>query len=358
MAATKTSKRKAEARDRRTRSTGNTRAKKGSTPPHLGFVCPVPDCQKVFSRQTDMAVRHARLHSDDPKPFKCELDNCGRGFSQQSGLKQHQRSGIHGNVKAYRCRWAKGKCSQAFNDPSSRTRHEHFVHGPGKDMRYYCHCGLSYKRPSGLKKHHDAKHPKIPYEQPDPEPIRSKGSARSRSRQLVDVMDVDETSGIPASDPQERDPSQDIDQLSVSTENQSITTQSPSLSAPAPASRASSLPASPLLATPPPPPPATHSHPHSPSNDHDHDFHLDSVYSHCPSPREQVSNLRSTSFPSSVKGIETLARGFPSGLLPRALGQGAAEEADADAENPLVGLDTAKNRWSLDWILNAKERLE
>ncbi|KZT38707.1 hypothetical protein SISSUDRAFT_1119436 [Sistotremastrum suecicum HHB10207 ss-3] len=354
MAATKTSKRKADTRDRRTRSTGKTRAKKGSTPPELGFVCPVPDCQKVFSRQTDMAVRHAILHSDDPKPFKCELDNCGRGFSQASGLKQHQRSGIHGNVKAYRCRWAKGKCGLAFNDPSSRTRHEHYVHGPGKDLRYYCHCGLSYKRPSGIKKHHTAKHPHLAYQLPEPEPLRSKNSAAIR--EVMDVEDVHDECDIPAFDPREGQASREAEPSSVLTENASATTHSPSLSASTPSTRESSIPPSPLLSTPPPP--ANYSHSHSHADGHGHDFRLDSVYSHCPSPREQVSNLRSTSFPSSVKSIETLASGFPSGLLPRALGQGAAEETDGDAENPLVGLDTAKNRWSLDWILNAKEGVE
>ncbi|KZS98145.1 hypothetical protein SISNIDRAFT_448296 [Sistotremastrum niveocremeum HHB9708] len=178
MARTKTPKQNSSARPRASKprkpidpTQRKPRAKKGSTRPEDGHVCPV--CFKVYTRATDL-VRHSRSHSDDPRPFKCEFEGCDGEFAQKGALEQHQRSGVHLDLQIYPCIWPGVKCSKTFNDPSSRSRHHYFIHGPGSHMYYYCGCGAKYRRPSGLKNHHDKKHALAgtPYKLPEPEPLR------------------------------------------------------------------------------------------------------------------------------------------------------------------------------------------
>ncbi|KAG6882083.1 hypothetical protein C0992_012786, partial [Termitomyces sp. T32_za158] len=85
-------------------------------------------------------------------PHKC--NDCGKSFSQYSGLKTHKN--VHTRVKPYGCEI--DGCKAAFGDPSSRARHckeKHRTIGA-----YRCpasRCTSSIKRRSAfiqhLKKH-------------------------------------------------------------------------------------------------------------------------------------------------------------------------------------------------------------
>ncbi|EAU84349.1 hypothetical protein CC1G_01345 [Coprinopsis cinerea okayama7 len=134
----------------------STRDRKSGTQP--SFICTNESCvevdkktgrrtyKKAFVRRGDYN-RHCALHSG-LKPFECP--ECGKRFSQNSGLKTHLN--IHNDLRPHAC--GHPGCDKTFADPSSRTRHrkEKHLH----PLPYWCPvrvCTFKNKRPSIFKKH-------------------------------------------------------------------------------------------------------------------------------------------------------------------------------------------------------------
>jgi uncharacterized Zn-finger protein len=53
------------------------------------------------------------------KPFKCEIEDCGKSFNEKGNLKTHMR--IHTNERPYKC--TVEKCSSAFKTKGHLNDH-------------------------------------------------------------------------------------------------------------------------------------------------------------------------------------------------------------------------------------------
>ncbi|KAF9365941.1 hypothetical protein BGX34_007441 [Mortierella sp. NVP85] len=52
-------------------------------------MCEHPDCQKRFSDSSSLA-RHRRIHTGK-RPYKCNIDGCGKSFCRKTTLTKHHR---------------------------------------------------------------------------------------------------------------------------------------------------------------------------------------------------------------------------------------------------------------------------
>ncbi|KAG8177038.1 hypothetical protein JTE90_013192 [Oedothorax gibbosus] len=108
------------------------------------FKCPHCDYSTKFKANF---VRHKEGHFNI-KRYVCEL--CGASFRALGTLQEHQTF-VHSDCRNFSC----DTCGKAFKNKSTLQRHLR-IH---KDERpYKCHCNLSYKRLSHLKRHLAAAH--------------------------------------------------------------------------------------------------------------------------------------------------------------------------------------------------------
>ncbi|XP_040264256.1 zinc finger protein ZXDC isoform X1 [Bufo bufo] len=66
----------------------------------LVFRCPEPGCAKAFDRKQQLKV-HLLSHTEEQRPYKCQVENCGWSFTTLYKLKRHLQS--HDKQRPFSC---------------------------------------------------------------------------------------------------------------------------------------------------------------------------------------------------------------------------------------------------------------
>ena len=112
----------------------------------VGITWQCPHCDYTTKRNHTLK-RHMELHLES-RNFMCEI--CGSSFQALATLKDHYNF-VHSDERNYKC----SVCNKSFKNKSSLARHSR-THSD--DRPYKCHCGLTYKRLSHLKRHSSSAH--------------------------------------------------------------------------------------------------------------------------------------------------------------------------------------------------------
>ncbi|XP_039262980.2 uncharacterized protein LOC120338996 isoform X2 [Styela clava] len=120
-------------------------------PQSRSYTCRI--CQVTFPNKSAVTV-HSRIHTDhEGKPYRCSF--CGKGFSTNFYLKQHER--IHNGQKPYKC----PMCEHSFKQLSHVQQHVRTHTGV---RPYKCHwpdCGKAFLQQSHLKSHVERHSPNL-----------------------------------------------------------------------------------------------------------------------------------------------------------------------------------------------------
>ncbi|XP_075039760.1 zinc finger X-linked protein ZXDA-like isoform X2 [Mixophyes fleayi] len=123
----------------------------------LVFRCPEPGCAKAFDRKQQLKV-HLLSHTEDQRPFKCHLDDCGWSFTTLYKLKRHLQS--HDKRRPFPCD-APG-CGKSFTTVYNLKAH---LKAHEQENLFRCEaCGESFPTATKLSAHRRAHfEPERPY---------------------------------------------------------------------------------------------------------------------------------------------------------------------------------------------------
>jgi len=110
---------------------------------------PCTECHKIFYKKSNLQS-HMLRHSDST-PFRCSIQDCGKGFKREKTLLKHIQL-IHEGIKEeYLC----GTCGQQFGSQSGLKTHQarHIGEEYIKRLIYCQICNKSFRCPADLKVH-------------------------------------------------------------------------------------------------------------------------------------------------------------------------------------------------------------
>ena len=107
--------------------------------PHGGApirTCPIPGCDFVTNQGRARMEKHVATHGTE-KPFKCQVEGCGKGFKLAEHLRQHAR--VHATERMFRCTRPLCEEHDAFKSMPELRLHETRVHtldkAEGREMK-------------------------------------------------------------------------------------------------------------------------------------------------------------------------------------------------------------------------------
>ena len=124
--------------------------------------CPHPSCDKFFTRPSRLET-HLLSHTGE-RPFKCNVENCGKSYARQAHLVRHttnaHSSQKKNEEKSFKCM----QCIATFSNKYSLKKHWSKCHGNDKlnVKQFPCdQCQQSFSRRQSLKIHRARLHPDL-----------------------------------------------------------------------------------------------------------------------------------------------------------------------------------------------------
>ncbi|KAL8615574.1 hypothetical protein ACOMHN_016151 [Nucella lapillus] len=100
-------------------------------------------CNHVFNQKGNLKV-HLLTHTDE-RPWRCDVDNCDKGFRTKESLRRHKLS--HMGIKPFECTECKKKFCSAFSLQEHMSLHNN-------QRPYLCtHCQRAFRQISCLRRH-------------------------------------------------------------------------------------------------------------------------------------------------------------------------------------------------------------